>query len=229
MAQERFADVVERFTSGFNGAAAAVSPEVAKQWQEELERNVRRMTNLGAPGAPRPSRAPARRPARRSTSGTSRGCTGTSRAGTHRTPVLFVPNLGISRPYIFDLLPGGSLHRAHDPRGLRLLPARLGRLRPRGQRPHLRGLRGEDPAAHGRARCWRPPARASSPCSATAWARRCRPRSWPRIPRSRSATSSTWRARSTSRRSGCSGSGSTPSTSTSTASWTRSAPSRPTW
>ena len=27
---------------------------------------------------------------------------------THRTPVLFVPNLGISRPYIFDLLPGGS-------------------------------------------------------------------------------------------------------------------------
>jgi polyhydroxyalkanoate synthase len=29
-------------------------------------------------------------------------------ARTHRTPVLFVPNLGISRPYIFDLLPGGS-------------------------------------------------------------------------------------------------------------------------
>ena len=27
---------------------------------------------------------------------------------SHRTPVLFVPNLGISRPYIFDLLPGGS-------------------------------------------------------------------------------------------------------------------------
>ena len=27
---------------------------------------------------------------------------------THRTPLLFVPNLGISRPYIFDLMPGGS-------------------------------------------------------------------------------------------------------------------------
>jgi polyhydroxyalkanoate synthase len=27
---------------------------------------------------------------------------------SHATPVLFVPNLGISRPYIFDLLPGGS-------------------------------------------------------------------------------------------------------------------------
>jgi polyhydroxyalkanoate synthase len=29
-------------------------------------------------------------------------------ARTHRTPLLFVPNLGISRPYIFDLLPNGS-------------------------------------------------------------------------------------------------------------------------
>ena len=27
---------------------------------------------------------------------------------THRTPLLFVPNLGISRPYIFDLMPKGS-------------------------------------------------------------------------------------------------------------------------
>jgi polyhydroxyalkanoate synthase len=27
---------------------------------------------------------------------------------SHETPVLFVPNLGISRPYIFDLLPGAS-------------------------------------------------------------------------------------------------------------------------
>lgn len=27
----------------------------------------------------------------------------------HATPILFVPNLGISRPYIFDLLPGASL------------------------------------------------------------------------------------------------------------------------
>ena len=28
---------------------------------------------------------------------------------THQTPVLFVSNLGISRPYIFDLQPKGSL------------------------------------------------------------------------------------------------------------------------
>ena len=27
---------------------------------------------------------------------------------TYRTPLLFVPNLGISRPYIFDLMPRGS-------------------------------------------------------------------------------------------------------------------------
>ena len=47
MGQERFADVVERFTNGFAGAAAAASPETIKQWQEELDRNVRRLTNLG--------------------------------------------------------------------------------------------------------------------------------------------------------------------------------------
>jgi len=29
-------------------------------------------------------------------------------ARRHRTPLLFVPNLGISRPWIFDLLPGNS-------------------------------------------------------------------------------------------------------------------------
>src|SRR5262245_21985557 len=31
-----------------------------------------------------------------------------SGGGKHATPVLFVPNLGISRPYIFDLQPGAS-------------------------------------------------------------------------------------------------------------------------
>src|SRR5262249_61447736 len=29
---------------------------------------------------------------------------------THRTPLLFVPNLGISRPYIFDLMPKSSFN-----------------------------------------------------------------------------------------------------------------------
>ena len=47
MAQERFADVVERFANGFGGAAAGPpSPERLKQWHEELERNVKRVSNL---------------------------------------------------------------------------------------------------------------------------------------------------------------------------------------
>jgi len=36
---------------------------------------------------------------------------------THATPVLFVPNLGISRPYIFDLLPGASFVEHMTQRG----------------------------------------------------------------------------------------------------------------
>src|SRR5439155_12101053 len=47
MGQERFADVVERFTNGLAAGATAATPEVVKQWQEELDRNVRRLTNLG--------------------------------------------------------------------------------------------------------------------------------------------------------------------------------------
>ena len=65
MAQERFADVVERFTSGFNGATAAVSPEIAKQWQDELDRNVRRMTNLARAVDGAGAAAPGRRRGRR--------------------------------------------------------------------------------------------------------------------------------------------------------------------
>ena len=46
MAQERFADVVERFTNGLGGTPTGARPETVKQWQEELDRNVRRLTNL---------------------------------------------------------------------------------------------------------------------------------------------------------------------------------------
>ena len=47
MGQERFADVVDRFTNGFMAAGVAASPETVKQWQDELDRNLRRLTNLG--------------------------------------------------------------------------------------------------------------------------------------------------------------------------------------
>jgi len=105
MAQERFADVVERFTSGF---AADVPAETIKQWQEELERGFRRLHNLHGlltnPVEPKTGQTPRVEIYKRNKSRLYRY----ESARTHRTPVLFVPNLGISRPYIFDLLPGGS-------------------------------------------------------------------------------------------------------------------------
>ena len=44
MGQERFADIVERFTYG--SEATPVSPEVIKRWQEEIERARLRMKNF---------------------------------------------------------------------------------------------------------------------------------------------------------------------------------------
>src|SRR6266853_5725004 len=105
MAQERFADVVERFTSGFAADAPAAT---IKQWQEELERGVRRLQNLHGlvtnPVEPKTGQTPRVEIYKRNKSRLYRY----ESARTHRIPLLFVPNLGISRPYIFDLLPGGS-------------------------------------------------------------------------------------------------------------------------
>src|SRR2546430_8089620 len=105
MAQERFADVVERFTGGF---AADVPAETIKQWQEELERGFRRLRNLHGlvtnPVEPKTGQTPRVEIYKRNKSRLYRYAS----ARTHRTPVLFVPNLGLRRPYIFDLLPGGS-------------------------------------------------------------------------------------------------------------------------
>ncbi len=108
MGQERFADIVERFTNGFAEARSGVSPEVVKRWQEELDRSVRRLRNLGvllgAPGGPRTGVTPRAQVYQRNKSRLYRY----ESPRRYRTPLLFVPNLGISRPYIFDLLPGGS-------------------------------------------------------------------------------------------------------------------------
>ena len=110
MAQERFADVVERFANGYPDllGAAAPSPEVVKQWQEELDRNVRRLGNLAqmmaSPADPKVGQTPRQEIYKRNKSRLYRY----DSTRRYRTPLLFVPNLGISRPYIFDLLPGGS-------------------------------------------------------------------------------------------------------------------------
>src|SRR5919204_6192769 len=108
MGQERFADIVERFASGFLDGAPAVDPDTARRWQEELERQVRRAENLSTmllhPTEPKVGCTPREEIYRTNKSRLYRY---RSRRA-HRVPVLFVPNLGISRPYIFDLLPGGS-------------------------------------------------------------------------------------------------------------------------
>jgi poly[(R)-3-hydroxyalkanoate] polymerase subunit PhaC len=110
MGLERFADVVERFTNGFPDFSGTSSPppERIKQWREELDRNTRRLTNLTrmvvAPEDPKVGQTPREEIYKRNKSRLYRYAS----SRRHRTPLLFVPNLGISRPYIFDLLPGGS-------------------------------------------------------------------------------------------------------------------------
>jgi polyhydroxyalkanoate synthase subunit PhaC len=82
--------------------------DTAERWQQEIERSVRRVQNLSGlllhPREPRTGQTPHREVYRRNKSRLYRY----ESARTQRTPLLFVPNLGISRPYIFDLMPGAS-------------------------------------------------------------------------------------------------------------------------
>ena len=108
MGQERFADLVDRFAGGYGNGAAAVDPDTARRWQEEIDRQARRAQNLSEmilnPTEPKVGCTPREEIFRTNKSRLFRYRSGRA----HRTPILFVPNLGISRPYIFDLLPGGS-------------------------------------------------------------------------------------------------------------------------
>jgi len=108
MGQERFADIVERFASGYRDGAAAAEPGPVRRWQEEIERQQRRTQNLAEmllnPTEPKVGCTPREEIFRTNKSRLYRY----QSRRTHRIPLLFVPNLGISRPYIFDLLPGGS-------------------------------------------------------------------------------------------------------------------------
>src|SRR6267143_1779644 len=109
MALERFADVVERFTHGYgNGHTLEPPAEIVNQWHDELERAVRRAENLQRmvtnPQEPRVGQTPRQEIYKKNKSRLYRY----QSKRTHKTPLLFVPNLGISRPYIFDLMPGAS-------------------------------------------------------------------------------------------------------------------------
>lgn len=87
---------------------SAIGSEVIRQWTEEFARNLLRMKNFAdlALNPKEPPIGPTSRHEvyRKNKSRLSRY----ESPRKYRTPLLFVPNLGISRPYIFDLLPGGS-------------------------------------------------------------------------------------------------------------------------
>jgi polyhydroxyalkanoate synthase len=90
------------------GEMPAMSPEVLARMREEANRNLLRMKHFGEmvmnPKEPKVGPTPRQEVFR---TNKSRLWRYESRR-TIRTPLLFVPNLGISRPYIFDLMPKGS-------------------------------------------------------------------------------------------------------------------------
>jgi polyhydroxyalkanoate synthase len=90
------------------GRDAGAQSDALTQWQEELSRNLLRMQNFATmvlnPEEPTVGPTPRQEIYRKNKSRLYRY----ESSRRHRTPLLFVPNLGISRPYIFDLLPGGS-------------------------------------------------------------------------------------------------------------------------
>jgi polyhydroxyalkanoate synthase len=84
-----------------------MATDATREWHEEVERNLGRMKNfvtLLGEGEPAVGCTPREEVYRKQKSRLYKYRGG----GKYRTPVLFVPNLGISRPYIFDLQPGSS-------------------------------------------------------------------------------------------------------------------------
>jgi polyhydroxyalkanoate synthase len=108
MPQERLADMVQRYAHGHESGGGRASADATRQWEEEFARHLKRMENLtemlARPATPKVGQTPREEVYKRNKARLYRYASRRS----HRTPVLFVPNLGISRPYIFDLLPGGS-------------------------------------------------------------------------------------------------------------------------
>jgi polyhydroxyalkanoate synthase len=90
------------------GELPAMSPALLGRMREEADRNLLRMKHFGEmvmnPKEPKVGPTPRQEIFR---TNKSRLWRYESRR-TIRTPLLFVPNLGISRPYIFDLMPKGS-------------------------------------------------------------------------------------------------------------------------
>ncbi|HTU00408.1 MAG TPA: hypothetical protein VMG58_01280, partial [Candidatus Sulfotelmatobacter sp.] len=91
-------------------SSAPRTEELVKQWQDEMLRTVRRLSNglemVTRGREPQLGRTP-RQPVHRTNKSVLYRY-GPQAPRRHATPVLMVPNLGISRPYIFDLYPGSS-------------------------------------------------------------------------------------------------------------------------
>jgi polyhydroxyalkanoate synthase len=89
--------------------ASRTAADLATELQAEALKQVQRMTAALEltlhPREPRVGQTPRQAVYRRNKSVLYRYTAGTPR---HATPVFMVPNLGISRPYIFDLYPGSS-------------------------------------------------------------------------------------------------------------------------
>ena len=85
-----------------------LSPGARARWQHEMERTLLRMKHFAEmvmnPQEPVVGPTPRQEIYRKNKSRLYRYAS----TRTHRTPLLFVPNLGISRPYIFDLMAHGS-------------------------------------------------------------------------------------------------------------------------
>lgn len=86
----------------------APASDLFAQWQDEVGRNLLRMHNFATmilnPVEPEVGVTPREEIYRKNRAHLYRYAS----SRRHPTPLLFVPNLGISRPYIFDLLPGRS-------------------------------------------------------------------------------------------------------------------------
>ncbi len=88
--------------------AAGAPADLLAQWQQELQRNLLRLKNftglLMNPADPPVGPTPREEIYRKGKARLYRYAS----SRKYRTPILFVPNLGISRPYIFDLMRGSS-------------------------------------------------------------------------------------------------------------------------
>src|SRR5713101_1567906 len=101
-------EVRDAYESRMKDEMPTMSPEILARWQEEIRRNALRMKHFSemvmSPTEPEVGPTPREEIYR---TGKSRLWRYASKR-TIKTPLLFVPNLGISRPYIFDLMHNGS-------------------------------------------------------------------------------------------------------------------------